>query len=535
MAAYRQPRKSARILWAHVPAVKREWAGKMATNLAVSSSVAAKEQEERMAAIKPTEFTYMTASHQAAALAARKVTAVELLDQAIARIEALDGAYNAVVVRDFDRAHQAAKAADDALAKGERKPLLGVPMTVKESYNVAGLVSTWGYPDRRNNRATEDAVAVQRLKGAGAIIMGKTNVPISLADWQSYNDIYGQTNNPWNPAMSPGGSSGGSAASVAAGYSALELGSDIGGSVRVPAHFCGLFGHKPTYGIISYRGHSLIDSDRDPDVTVAGPLARSADDLALALDILAGPDPDRTVGYRLELPAPRQTDLKSFRILLLDEHPLVPTDATVRDALERLAGRLTKAGATVTRAGNRIPDLVLSARTYLPLLLAETTARIPADAYAAVQKRAAALSPSDNSMAAAWLRACVMSHRDWIETDFNRAALRRQWRKLFQEWDVVLAPPFSTPAFPHDHIPDQADRRATINGQKVPYTDQILWPGLASMLMLPATVVPLERTAAGLPVGVQIIGPYLEDRTTIEFARLIERAFGGFVPPPALA
>jgi amidase len=508
---------------------------KCGDNSAAFKECYGERKEGGIAMAKSSEFTYATGAQQAAALAAREISAVELLDQAIARIEALDGAFNAVVVRDFDRARDAAKAADQALARGERRPLLGVPMTVKESYNVAGLVSTWGYPEQKNNRTTEDAVAVHRLKGAGAIVMGKTNVPVSLADWQSYNDIYGQTNNPWNPAMSPGGSSGGSAASVAAGYSALEIGSDIGGSVRVPAHFCGLFGHKPTYGIIPYRGHSLVDTDREADVTVAGPLARSADDLQVMLDILAGPEGDRAVGYRLELPAPRRTNLKDFRILLLDEHPLVPTDATVRDALARLAEKLGKAGASVTRAGNRIPDLVLSARTYLPLLLAETTARMPADALAALQKEAAALSPSDNSLAAIWLRSSIMSHREWIETDFNRAALRRQWRALFQDWDVVLAPPFSTPAFPHDHIPDQADRRATINGEKVPYTDQILWPGLASMLMLPATVAPLERTEAGLPVGVQIIGPYLEDRTTIEFARLLEREFGGFVPPPALA
>jgi amidase len=406
---------------------------------------------------------------------------------------------------------------------------------VKASYNVAGLLTTWGYPEYKNNRAKEDAVAVQRLKGAGAIIMGKTNVPVSLADWQSYNEIYGQTNNPWNPAMSPGGSSGGSAASVAAGYAALEIGSDIGGSVRVPAHFCGLFGHKPTYGIIPYRGHSLVDTDREADVTVAGPLARSADDLALALNILAGPEGDRAVGYRLDLPAPRHTSLKDFRILLLDEHPLVPTDATVRDALARLADKLGKAGASVTHAGNRIPDLVASARTYIPLLLAEMTARLPTAAIADLKKRVATLSSEDNSLAALWLRSTVMSHAEWIQVDLKRAELRRAWRELFRDWDVVLAPPFPTSAFPHDHIPDQADRRATINGEKVPYTNQILWPGLASMLMLPATVAPLERTQAGLPVGVQIIGPYLEDRTTIEFARLIEREFGGFVPPPALA
>ena len=306
-----------------------------------------------MATTTTSEFTFATARDQARALAARKISATELLDRAIARIEALDGEFNAVPVRDFDRARVAATAADEALSRGERKPLLGVPMTVKESYNVAGLPTTWGFPLYKDNRATEDAVAVQRLKAAGAIIMGKTNVPVALSDWQSYNTLYGQTNNPWNPAMSPGGSSGGSAAAVAAGYVALEIGSDIGGSVRVPAHFCGIFGHKPTHGIIPYRGHGLIDSDRVPDVSVSGPLARSAEDLAMALAILAGPERDQAVGYRLDLPAPRHESLKDFRILLLDQHPLVPTDATVRDALERLAGRLGNAGATVTRAGNR--------------------------------------------------------------------------------------------------------------------------------------------------------------------------------------
>jgi len=487
-----------------------------------------------MATIKATEYTYMTAADQAKALAAKKVSAIELLDRAIARIEALDGVYNAVVVHDFDRARAAAAEADRALARGERKPLLGVPMTVKESYNVAGLPTSWGFPHFRNNIAKTDAVTVERLKRAGAIIMGKTNVPVALSDWQSYNDIYGQTNNPWNTAMSPGGSSGGSAAAVAAGYSAMELGSDIGGSVRVPAHFCGVFGHKPTHGIIPNRGQGVTETDREPDVAVCGPFGRSAGDLALALDVLAGPDRDAAVGYRLELPKPRHERLKDFRVLLLDEHPLVPTDATVRDALARLAGKLAKEGVNVTRAGNRIPDLALSARTYLPLMLSEMTVGIPDATFSDLQRRAASLAPEDKSLAAIWLRSPVMTHRDWMTADYARAALRAQWRDLFREWDVVLAPPFSTPAFPHDHIPDQADRRATIDGNKVPYTDQILWPGVASMLMLPATVLPLERTEGGLPVGVQIIGPYLEDRTTIEFAGLVERAFGGFVPPPAL-
>ncbi|MGH6988357.1 MAG: amidase [Stellaceae bacterium] len=481
------------------------------------------------------EFTFATAGDQAKALAERRISAVELLDQAIARIEALDGTYNAVVVRDFDRARDAAKAADAALAQGEKKPLLGVPMTVKESYNVAGLVTSWGFPDNKNHRATQDAVAVTRLKGAGAVIMGKTNVPVSLADWQSYNDIYGQTNNPWNPAMSPGGSSGGAAAALAAGYVGLEIGSDIGGSVRVPAHFCGVFGHKPSYGIIPYRGHDLFDSDRAPDVSVAGPLARSATDLALALDLLAGPMEDEAVGYRLELPPPRHAALKDFRILLLDQHPMVPTDAAVTGALDRLAEKLAKAGANVTRAGNRIPDLVATADAYIQLLMSEMTARMPDRAVADLKQRVAAFAPDDRSWEARWLRSTVLDHRAWIIADLKRAELRRAWRLLFRDWDVVLAPPFPTPAFPHDHTPDQLDRRAIINGNPVPYTSQILWPSIASVAMLPATVAPVERSETGLPIGVQIIGPYLEDRTTIAFAQFLAREFGGFTPPPGLA
>jgi amidase len=495
----------------------------------------AKSGDHEMGAAIRSEFTFATAGDQARALAAREVSAVELLNRAIHRIETLDDRYNAVVVRDFDRALEAAKAADEALARGERKPLLGVPMTVKESYNVAGLITSWGFPDYKNHRAAEDAVAVARLKAAGAVVLGKTNVPVALADWQSYNDIYGQTNNPWNPALSPGGSSGGSAAALAAGYVALEIGSDIGGSIRVPAHFCGVFGHKPSYGIVPYRGHGLIDTDRAPDVSVAGPLARSAEDLALALGILAGPDGDPAVAYRLELPRPRHGNLKDFRVLLLEEHPMVPTDATVRHALARLGEQLGKAGASVTRAGNHIPDLVATAHAYVPLLLSETTARLPDAIVADLKNRVTSLSPKDDSWEARWQRSAVIDHRDWIAADLQRAALRRQWRNLFRDWDVVLAPPFPTPAFPHDHIPDQLQRQATVNGRKVPYTTQILWPSIASLLMLPATVAPVERTADGLPVGVQIIGAYLDDRTTIEFARLIEREFGGFTPPPQLA
>ena len=295
------------------------------------------------------------------ALHARKVSASELLAHTIARIEALDGRINAIIVRDFDRARDAARAADAALGRGERLPLLGIPVTLKEPFNVAGLPTTWGFPHFRDFQPAEDALVVSRLKAAGAIIIGKTNIPIGLRDFQSYNEIYGTTNNPWDLGRSPGGSSGGSAAALAAGFGPLSIGSDIGGSIRVPAHFCGVFGHKPSLGLVPLRGYSLPPAPPVPgqgDLAVVGPMARTASDLALSLDVIAGPDETRDgIGYRLALPAPRHNDLKDFRILVIDTHPLMPTGDAVRSAIGRLADRLDKSGARVARASTSLPDL----------------------------------------------------------------------------------------------------------------------------------------------------------------------------------
>ena len=271
------------------------------------------------------------------ALRSRSLSASELLERVIARIEALDQRLNAVVVRDFDRARATAKAADAALARGDQRPLLGIPVTLKEPFNVAGLPTTWGFPEFRDFVPAEDALIVSRLKEAGAVIVGKTNIPVGLRDFQSYNDIYGTTNNPWDVSRSPGGSSGGSAASLAAGFETLSVGSDIGGSVRVPAHFCGIYAHKPTFGLVPLRGYSLPPAPAVPgsgDLGVAGPLARHASDLAVALDVIAGPDEAREgIGYRLALPSPRHDDLKDFRVLVIDTHPLMPTSDAVRTTI----------------------------------------------------------------------------------------------------------------------------------------------------------------------------------------------------------
>ena len=343
--------------------------------------------------IAPSEWDYRTAKETADALQARKISTVELTDHVIARIQALDQKLNAVVVRDFDRAREAAKAADAALGRGERRPLLGVPITIKESFNVAGLPTTWGIVAAKGFVPQEDAVTVARLKAAGAVILGKTNVPRMLADWQSFNDIYGTTNNPWDLGRTPRGSSGGSAAALAAGFGPLSLGSDIGGSLRVPPNFCGAYGHKPMYGIIPTRGHAPPGAPPLP--------------------------------YNIDLTA------------------------------ERLRG------AVLARAG-----------------------------------------------------------------------LRARWRKLFGQWDVVICPTMPTPPYPHDHsIPDYA-RHIDIDGKEYPYQDQLVWAGVATAPGLPATAAPIDRSDTGLPIGVQIVGPWLEDRTPLKLAELIEREVGGFIPPP---
>ena len=481
--------------------------------------------------------TYRSATELAQALAARRVSARELLDAAIKRIEALDPKINAVVVRDFDRARAAADAADAALARGERRKLLGLPMTVKEQFNVAGLPTTWGLPQYRDWRPDADALAVQRLKGAGAIIIGKSNVPAGLTDWQSFNDVYGTTNNPWDMGCTPGGSSGGAAAALAAGFVPLELGSDIGGSLRAPAHYCGVFSHKPSLDLIPMRGAGPPQTPAivtRSDMPVIGPMARSAADLALALDVLAGPDEMWDgIGLKLALPPPRHDKLADFRALLIDEHPLCPTARSVQAALEELAGRLTRSGCTIVRSSRGMPDLARTTRNYYELLTAFLSVDVPPDDRARQVAAASALSPDDLSLGAAGLRGSTMSHAAWVQTSRIRNGLRAQWQSLFRDVDVILCPPMPTTAFPHDHSP-QRTRQLDVDGRKVRYNDQVVWAAVATSIGLPATVAPIGHDGNGLPTGVQIIGGYLEDRTTITFAALIEREFGGFVPPPNL-
>jgi amidase len=482
------------------------------------------------------QWSFKTATELSAALAAKKVSAVELAEDAIGRIERHDDKINAICVRDFTRGLEAARAADAARGRGETGALLGLPLTVKESYNIAGLPTTWGFPAQKDFVPPEDALAISRVKQAGGVILGKTNVPVGLGDWQSYNDIYGVTNNPFDLGRTPGGSSGGSSAALAAGYGPLSLGSDIGGSLRVPAFHCGVYAHKPTFALVPSRGHTpppLPPLPFDPDLSVIGPMARSAADLALLLDVIAGPDPiEAGKAYTLALPAPRHNALENFRVLVLDTDPVMPTSAFIRTAIEKLAANLGKAGVTVTRESPLLPDFAASTRLYMRLLMSFLGASFQPEIYAGAQAAAEKLSPEDKSLAAERLRGIALSHRDWVLAVGARARLRAQWRELFGTFDAVICPVMPTPAYPHVHTDDQEARRINVDGKDYVYLDQLAWPGIATLPGLPATAIPLGLSPEGLPVGVQIVGPWLEDRTPLKLAELIEREFGGFVPPP---
>ncbi|MEU3600822.1 amidase [Streptomyces sp. NPDC006798] len=478
---------------------------------------------------------FSTAEELGAALRAGDVSSAELTEDAIARIERDDESVNAICVPDFDRAREAARAADRARARGEDGPLLGVPVTVKECYDIAGLPTTWGIPAHRDHRPAEDAVQVSRLGAAGAVILGKTNVPLGLQDVQTFNDIYGTTNNPWDLGRTPGGSSGGSAAALAAGFGALSIGSDLGGSLRNPAHYCGVYAHKPSLGLVAGRGMVPPDVPALPadfDLAVVGPMARSARDLTLLLDVMAGPDPlTLGVAYGLTLPPARHRRLADFRVLVLDRHPLLPTSAAVRAGVGRVADALVAGGARVVRESPLLPDPVEAAVLYNQLLISGSVARFPVGADELIRAEAAALSPDDRSLTATRLRAMLFSHRDWLRANALRELHRHGWRRFFAEFDAVVCPVMPTPAFPHTHHPGPMERMIDIDGAEYPYFDQLVWAGTATMPGLPATAVPAGRSPEGLPVGAQIIGPMFEDRTPLMLAELLEREMGGFRPP----
>ena len=479
------------------------------------------------------ELHYKGALELADAIRQREISCVEALDLYLDRIDRFNSALNAIVVFDTETAREAAKAADSALANGNVVGQLhGVPITVKESFDLAGHPSTFGRPNRRDHRATHDALSVERLKDAGAIIMGKTNVPLDLSDWQSFNEIYGDTVNPWDSTRSPGGSSGGASAALAAGLTGLEIGSDIGGSIRVPAHFCGVYGHKPTYGIVPLRGHALTPDDAEMDILVAGPLARRAEDLRVALDLIAGTDPEAPGAWKLNLPNETRTDMHDFRIAVITNDTAYPVDNDTSSAIEDVAHHLQTEGATVLRN----PPLPLPSgemwQLYLNVLRGATSGwKSDAEANAAA-RQAAEHDPSDNTYGPVMLRSISQRHQAWLHVNDQRSRLRASWRSFFGNVDALIVPMMATAAFPHIRGIAKENQYLDVDNVQRPISDTYFWIGLASAAYLPATLAPAGISREGLPIGMQIIGPEGHDRRCIALATALEQGFRKFTPPP---
>lgn len=478
---------------------------------------------------------YRSAFGLADDIKAGKLSAVSVLEFFLDRVKRLNDGINAVVALDTDRALARALEADRAAADGEDwGPLHGVPMTIKDAWCTQGLVTTGGIPERQDFVPERNAIAVQRLVDAGAIIFGKTNVPYMSADLQSFNDIYGVTNNPWNSQRTCGGSSGGAAAALAAGLTPLELGSDIGGSIRTPSHFNGVFGHKSSYKLITKRGH-LPPGDTvlsEADLSCAGPLATCVDDLEQALALLMGSAPDVPAYSISALPTPSFRDASHLRVAVWANDDFCPVDTAIAEHIESAARTLESLGAHVDRKARPALDPVANHINYTQLLLAVVGANMPDEVRQMAHDMVAAADSNDMSEPLLQMRGISLSHRDWMTQNEIRQRTRVAWEAFFRDYDVLLCPCAHVPAFPHDHNPDMQARRIAVNGEERPYTDIMKWAGLTLNAYLPATAVPLGTTSDGLPVGLQIASRYLGDRTTLAVARLLETNHRAFVPPP---
>ncbi len=479
-----------------------------------------------------TALHFRSALELARLLRTRKISATELLEDCLNQFVLHNDALNAVVVTDIARAKHAAEASDRRLKRGKPLgPFEGVPMTAKESFDWSGTPTTWGLSGLKDSIATRDAAAITRLTNAGAVIYGKTNVPLMLADWQSFNDVYGTTNNPWDVTRAPGGSSGGSAVALATGMSALEIGSDIGASLRNPAHYCGIYAHKPTYGVVPYRGH-LLSNVHTGDITVAGPLARSARDLTAMMKILTGIDGVDARAFKLSLPDLKQKSFKQFRVAVMLNDPVSEVDQPVQDLIAKLAQSLTKKVKKISFDAR--PDFSTreAMDVYIGLLRSATSRRQTDEDFAANAAIVANFAADDDSYYAKMTRAYVMPHRTWLYANERRHQMRLMWDQFFEDWDVLICPAAASAAFPHDQAGDRHERTIEVNGKKVPTTDQLFWAGYSGAFYLPSTVAPLGLTPQGLPSGVQIIARQYGDYTSLRFAELLEKEYASFVPPP---
>ncbi len=464
-----------------------------------------------------------------AALDSGEVRSSELIELHIDRIERHDDGLNAIAVRTFDRARASAQVADEARARGDRAPLLGLPMTLKESTQVAGLPQSAGILALKDYRPTDDSLIAGRVFAAGACLLGKTNIPVALGDWQADSPVYGRTNNPWDLSLTPGGSTGGGAAALASGMTPLEIGSDIGGSIRVPAAYCGLYGHRPSETALPRAGAFPFGDLENPAIVlgVHGPLARSMTDIALLFDVIAGPGEGEGAGWQLALPAARHDSLADFRVAMMPATTLAQPSASMQAAVDDLASFLGQSGATVQRVMPAFDQRSYFA-DYLTLLTVMTSLGQSRDEREEAPRDAGV---HDEELFAAARAGFTIDAADFLGLLNRRERARAVWREFFKDWDVLICPTALDVAFEHQSG-EQKDRLLSIDGRSVPYMLNIVYPMWAIHTGQPSTAFPAGLSPNGLPLGLQAIGPYLGDRTTMRFAQLLEREWHSFEPPP---
>jgi len=474
-----------------------------------------------------------TAVQAVDAIRRRVISSRELTSHVFERIKKHNPTLNLFVTLTEEQAMARATQADEMLAKKKSwGPLHGLPVVVKDVFSTEGVPTTSGSKMLESYTPKEDAVVVARLKAAGAIIVGKTNLPEFGGDWQSFNDVAGTSNNPWDVTRTPGGSTGGGAAALAAGFAFLEIGGDLAGSVRIPSHFCGVYAHRPTIDVVPLRGHIPPPPGVPPvpaEFPTAGPVARSAEDLLLELGVVAGPDSPESLAYRWSLPAPRKTTFPEYRIGYVVDDPFCPVDSPVKDVLSNAIDSLRKSGAHLTEGWPAGVDPSSQYENYSWLLAAFFSVTLPDDAFRKMQ-RAAGEGAGDP-----WVRGTASLHRDWLQQSAQRLNARALWQDYFKTYDAFLMPVSFVTAFPHDHRRDMNARKLRTVGGERAYTDIGKWVSFATLTGCPATVAPVGRTNIGLPVGIQIMGPFLEDSTPIDIAMKMADVTGRFVAPPNLA
>ncbi len=470
------------------------------------------------------EISRRPATEQLAALNNGDVSAVELLDEHLARHEMLHSRLNAIVTTDVEAAQQRAAEIDRARSNGDRLgALAGLPMTVKDALATKGMRSTGGAIELTNHVPTEDAASVAHARDAGAVIWGKSNLPRWSGDIQAVNEMFGRTGNPWDLGRTPGGSSGGAAAAVATCLTPVEIGTDIGGSVRLPAHFSGVCGHKPSFGVVPQRGYidHLTYGALDADVNVVGPLARTVDDLELMLNVISD-HPERLL--------PTRHNARELRVAAWLDDPACPVSNDVANVLESAVSALETAGIKVDHKARPAHEFSDVYSIGMPLVSAATSPGRTDEEYERLLERS---NDADPTMAMR-ARASTIRHRDWLLMSEQRELRRRNWDRFFIDYDIVLAPTAFIAAFEHIDGGNLYTRTLEVDGTTRPYADLIAWTTQFGYVYLPATVVPAGRTPSGLPVGLQIVGPFMGDRTTLEFARFVESVTGGYKAPPLL-